>query len=124
MAGFSNRRRVDRMMKALPAKVRKAVDRQLEINANDMVETAKNFVPVEDGALVSSIKQEDASKDGRIARRVSAGNREAFYAGWVEHGHGGAAPRPFFYPAYRLKRRRYRNRMRAAAKKAIKEATK
>ena len=124
MAGFSNRDRLRKRLKAIPERVRKAAERQLEINANEMVETAKDFVPIDDGALVSSIKQRDASDDTKISRRVSAGSNEAFYAPWVEFGHGQAAPRPFFWPAYRLKRRRFKARMNRAAKKAVQEAIK
>lgn len=124
MAGFSNRDRLRKRLKAIPERVRKAAERQLEINANEMVETAKDFVPIDDGALVSSIKQRDASDETKISRRISAGSNEAFYASWVEFGHGRAAPRPFFWSAYRLKRRRFKARMNRAAKKAVQEATK
>jgi len=117
MAGFSNRDRLRKRLKAIPERVRKAAERQLEINANEMVETAKDFVPIDDGALVSS-------DETKISRRISAGSNEAFYASWVEFGHGRAAPRPFFWPAYRLKRRRFKARMNRAAKKAVQEAKK
>lgn len=122
MAGFSNRDRLRRRLKAIPAHVKRAAEAQLEKNAADLVETQKRFAPVDDGKLKASIKQEDVSDDTRISRKVSAGDREAFYAAWVEFGHGQAAPRPFFWPAYRLMKRRFRSRMTRAAKKAVQEA--
>lgn len=121
---FTNRDRLRRKLKSIPGAVRKAARAQLQANADELVETMKGFVPVQEGALVSSIKQQDVSGSTRISRRVSAGNAEAPYASYVEFGHGEAAPHPFFWPAYRLKRRRFRARMTRAAKKAIAEATK
>lgn len=122
--GFSNRDRLRRKMKAIPLAVRKAAREQLKNNANDLVETMKGFAPVQDGALVSSIKQQDVSDSTRISRRVSAGSREALYASWVEFGTSKSAATPFFWPAYRLLRRRMKSRMSRAAKKAVQEAVK
>lgn len=124
MAGFSNRDRLRRKLKAIPVAVRKAAREQLEANAKDLVETQKRFAPVDDGKLQSSIKEQDVSTSTRISRRVSAGGREAPYAQWVEFGHGEADPHPFFWPAYRLKRRRFRARMVRSAKKAAQGAVK
>lgn len=122
--GFSNRDRLRRKLKAIPVAVRKAAREQLKANAKELVETQKSFAPVDDGKLRDSIKEQDVSTSTRISRRVSAGGREAPYAKWVEFGHGQAEPHPFFWPAYRLKRRRFRARMAKAAKKAIQGAAK
>jgi HK97 gp10 family phage protein len=149
--GFSNRDRLRRKMKAIPGAVRKAAREQLKKNAEELVETQKGFAPVDEGALKASIKQRDVSDSTRISRRVSAGGRSAPYAAWVEFGtgssdgvaprqnknyrrtvvmtkgkraHGATDPRPFFWPAYRLKRRLFKGRMTRAARKAIKEAIK
>lgn len=122
--GFSNRDRLRRKMKAIPVAVRKAARAQLKANAEQLVETQQRFAPVEDGKLQASIKQQDVSDSTRISRRVTAGGREAPYASWVEFGHGNAAPRPFFWPAYRVMKRRFKARMTRAAKKAVQEAIK
>lgn len=121
---FSNRDRLRRRLKAIPVAVRKAARAQLKANAAELVDTQKGFAPVEDGNLQASIKEQDTSDSTRISRKVSAGGRSAPYASWVEFGHGQAAPRPFFWPAYRLKKRRFKTRMSKAAKKAIQEAIK
>lgn len=121
---FSNRDRLRRRLRAIPIAVRKAAREQLQKNAEELVQTQKGFAPVDDGALKGTIKQEDVSDSTRISRRISAGGRAAPYASWVEFGHGQAAPRPFFWPAYRLKRRRFKARMSRAAKKAVQEAIK
>lgn len=122
--GFSNRDRLRRKMRAIPVSVRKAAREQLKKNAEELVETQKGFAPVDAGALKDSIKQQDVSDSTRISRRVSAGSPGVPYPAWVEFGHGQADPKPFFWPAYRLKRRLFKSRMSRAARKAIKEAIK
>lgn len=149
--GFSNRDRLRRKMRAIPVNVRKAAREQLKKNAEELVETQKGFVPVDEGALKASIKQRDVSDSTRISRRISAGGLAAPYAAWVEfgtgasegvaprqnknyrrtmvmtkgkRGHGATDPQPFFWPAYRLKRRLFKGRMNRAAKKAVQEAIK
>lgn len=121
---FSNRERLRRKMKSIPVAVRRAAQAQLKVDAEQLVETQKRFAPVEDGKLQASIKEQDVSDSTRISRRVSAGGRDAPYASWVEFGHGNAAPRPFFWPSYRLMKRRLKARMTRAAKKAVQEAIK
>ncbi|MGH7020670.1 MAG: HK97-gp10 family putative phage morphogenesis protein [Brevundimonas sp.] len=122
--GFSNRDRLRKKMKAIPVNVRKAARAQLKKNAEELVETQKGFAPVDAGALKDTIKQQDVSDSTRISRRVSAGGPGVPYPAWVEFGHGQADPKPFFWPAYRLKRRLFKGRMSRAARKAIKEAIK
>lgn len=102
----------------------------------------------ETGALIASIRSRDVSDSTRISARVSAGSKEAYYARFVEFGtaasaasegqlfkrqkgatrgmrrkdkkaHAATPARPFFWPAYRLLRKRLRARMTRAAKKAI-----
>lgn len=86
--------------------------------------------------------------DGAAMRiTIYAGDEKAYYARWVEFGtqahavgkgsdlsvkgkkrrqtggqHPGAAPQPFFFPAYRLGRKRAINRIKRAISKAVKEA--
>jgi HK97 gp10 family phage protein len=58
---------------------------------------------------------------------VSAGAKDAKgrdYAAWVEFGTSKNEAAPFFWPAYRLGRRKYKSRMTRAAKKALQEAVK
>lgn len=121
---FTNRDRLRRRMKSIPVEVRKALKAQSAQNAADLVDTMKGFAPVQDGALVSSIKHQDVSDSTRISQRVSAGARDAPYAAWVEFGTSKNAANPFFWPAYRLMKRRMKSRMSRAAKKAVQEAVK
>lgn len=121
---FTNRDRLRRRLKAIAPEVRKAARAQLKVNAEELVETIKGFAPERDGDLKASIRQQDVSTSGRISRRVSEGGKRAPHAVWVEFGRKDAPPessgaRPHFWPAWRLKRRRFRARMTRAAKRAL-----
>nr|WP_314437611.1 HK97-gp10 family putative phage morphogenesis protein [uncultured Brevundimonas sp.] len=139
MAGFGDgKRRLSKKMAAVPKEVRKALRAQNKANANELVDTMRGFAPVRDGALVTSIKGKDVSNSQRISQRVKAGGQQTTkavrksakgtapdydYALAVEYGTEDMAAQPFFWPAWRLKRRRFKSRMSRAAKKAIKAAT-
>ena len=109
-------------MKAIPEGVKVAARAQLKKNAVEFVETAKGFVRVDDGDLRASIREEDTSDETRISRTVSAGGRAAPHGWWVEVGTSKMSAYPFFFPAWNLKKRRFKSRMTRAAKKAIQEA--
>lgn len=142
---FTNRDRLRRRLKAIPAKVRQAVRAQLKVNALELVETAKSFAPVDTGFLREHIRAQNVSTSTRIAWRVGS---YALHSRWVEFGTAPAAARParqnmnfrrtavmtkayaahhatpaqpFFWPAWRLKRRRFKLRMSRAVRKAIQE---
>lgn len=131
-----------RLLKVVPDSVRVAVRQVLEQSAAEIVATAKELVPVESGALRDSIGWTwgDAPKGsltlgsvrpaaaGTLRITIYAGNETAFYARWVEFGTeahasgGGAAPHPFFFPAYRLNKKKAKARATRAVSKALKEA--
>lgn len=62
----------------------------------------------------------------RVARQneviVTAGNSNVRYAHLVEYGTVKAEAQPFFWPAFRLLKKRLQNRIKRAAKKAVKSA--
>lgn len=134
---FTNRDRLRRRLKAIPAKVRKALREQNATNAAELAETMKGFAPEDQGALIASIKHQDVSTSTRISQEVRAGGAATTrpvrnsekgapdydYALAQEFGTEDMPATPFFWPAYRLKKRRFRQRMNRAAKKAVKEAT-
>lgn len=126
---FTNRDRLRRKMKAIPIEVRKAARAQLEANAEELVETQKRLAAISfddpTGKLQAGIKQQDVSDSTRISRKVSASAKDdkgRDYAAWVEFGTSKNQAAPFFWPAYRLARRKFRSRMTRAAKKAIQES--
>lgn len=109
----------------------------LESGADDIVRTAKILVPVKSGATRASIRKERvAGGDADLTIAVVAGGRTVPQARWIEFGtaphinkgrfagtqNPGMAAQPFFYPAYRLKKRAVKARVTRAMKKAIKES--
>jgi HK97 gp10 family phage protein len=118
--------------------------------ADEMVDLARNFVPVHTGALRDSIvatgpggtppAYSQGGGHGEVPQgsyAVSAGNSKVRYAHMVEYGtkphenagefpgtaNPGAHRQPFFWPAYRVIRKKMRNRARAALRKAVKAVT-
>lgn len=98
---------------------------------DEMVEKAKTLVPFDKGDLKDSIEwnwtkktQEDNARSPAIV--ISAGSQQRndpeFYARWVEFGTVNTPRQPYFFPAYRLLRRKIRGRMTRAMSKAIKKA--
>lgn len=141
MAGFGDgKRRLSKKLSAIPKEVRRALRAQNGANAEELVQTMKGFSPDgETGALASSVKTKDVSNSRQIAERVSAGGQPTTkairdsekgtspdydYALAQEFGTEKAPAHPFFWPAWRLKRRKFKTRMSRAAKKAVQEAVK
>lgn len=91
---------LQRKLSALPKAVKEQISKAMESGAEDIVNTARNLVPVDELTLYESIGWTwgNAPKGsivlGRTARRpgdglritIYAGNNEAFYARWVEFG--------------------------------------
>lgn len=130
---FTNRDRLRRRMRSIPKAVRQALRVQNAKNAAELVETIRGFAPG-DGPLQASVKNHDVTDSTRISQRIEAGGptttkpvREGQsatydYALAQEFGTAKMTANPFFWPAWRLKRRRFKSRMTRAAKKAIAEA--
>lgn len=138
-----------KLTKAIPAAAYRRVKEALEASANEAVATMKRLAPVDDGDLQMSISWTwgDAPK-GALAIATSkgsadgmritiyAGGGNAFYARFVEFGtaphvngglyagskHPGTRAQPFFFPGWRMVRRKVKGRVTRNIKKAIKEA--
>lgn len=113
--------------------MREAVKPAIEKSADEIVALAKSLVPVEEGELRESIGWTwgEAPEGSMVIAQGSgegltitiyAGNDEAFYARWVEFGtQQGAEASPFFFPAYRLGKKRAVNRIKRAVGKAVRD---
>lgn len=121
----------DRVIKA----PREAVLPALKKSGEELAAAQKGLAPVDTGALRDSIEvtlpgqsTPPYSQPGgsRVADEtqvlVTAGNSDVRYAHLVEYGTAEAEAQPFFWPAFRLLRKRLQNRINRAAKKAVKEA--
>jgi HK97 gp10 family phage protein len=126
--------RLARRLNAIPAAVKKAVQPALIKSGKELAATMRALAPEDTGALKKSLAVTPPghatpahSQPGgsRVAREnevlVTAGNSDVRYAHLVEYGTTKADARPFFWPAYRLKKKRILNRTKRAIGKAIKE---
>lgn len=116
MASWVNKGRLLARMAAIPPAVKKAVKAQTKTNAEDMVSQVKRNMQTFEhptGELESSLTIVDSSNQYSIGYTIIEADGEGRY---VEFGHGNAQPKPHFYPAYRVNKRKYRTRTNKAAK--------
>ncbi|WJS83544.1 HK97 gp10 family phage protein [Paracoccus sp. TOH] len=130
-----------RHMRAVPEAARRAVVPALVKSADEVADVMRATVPVDDGDLRDSIKVTGPglstppySQPGgsmvvpELTAAITAGNADVRYAHLVEYGHGNGfggttvPPHPFFWPSFRLTRKRALNRIKRAVGKAIREA--
>jgi HK97 gp10 family phage protein len=132
-------RNKDRFLAGLKASVptlEKEVNAAVEASATEMVASAKSFVPVDEGDLRDSIawtrgvhvpensnvRGVGAGGGGADSVTVHAGNAKAWYAAFVEFGAPDKPKQPYFFPAYRIIRKKMKARISRAMTKAIKRA--
>lgn len=134
--------KLERMPKEVKSEAREA----LADGGEEMVGLAKQFVPTQTGKLRDSIiwrygnEEKTAYSQGlggshELSVVISAGNKGVRYAHLVEFDtaprpnggmfegttHPGTAASPFFYPSFRILRRRMRSRVTRKINKAIKK---
>lgn len=126
-----------KMRVTIPQKVRTNTEEALKRAARSITDTMEGFAPQDTGKLKGSIgwtmgdppggslsSRGNEIDPGSIVATIYAGDREAFYARWVEFGTQKMSPRPFFFPAYRMHKKGVRGRISRAIKKGIKEGAK
>lgn len=109
--------RLTKRLNAIPKAVRDAVQPALDVSADELVARMQHLAPVDEGDLRRSIRKEPG--DHELSRKVMT---DDYKASWVEHGTVKQAANPFFWPAFRLSRKRIANRLKRAIRKAVKEA--
>lgn len=128
--------KLSRRLSAIPKRVKQAVQPALRQSGEELVRTMRQLAPVDTGDLHDSIKYTmpgnstppysqpggsmTASENEVL---VTVGNTDVRYPHLVEYGTANAAAQPFFWPAFRLKRKRVTNRIKRAIRKAVKDAT-
>lgn len=128
--------RLNRRLNAIPVAVRNAVKPALEQSGTELRDAMKALAePSRDtGALIDSIVMTPGGQStppysqpggSRVvpenAVAITAGNSETRYPHLVEYGTSKAHAQPFFWPAYRLLKRRIANRTKRAISKAVRE---
>ena len=133
---ISNKERLFRRLKSTVPGIEKDMQESLEKSGNEWVQKAQAFAPKDDLTLMRSIRWSRRGPRGETTIKVRgsifrlgtpyiwllAGNNEAFYAGYQEHGTQQHARQPYFFPSYRLLRRKIRSRLTRSMTKAIKKA--
>lgn len=127
--------RLKKRLAAIPKKVREAVQPALIKSGDELVDRMRHLVPKDTHALERSITATPPGQatpaysqpgGSRVAAEnqvlVTAGNADVRYPHLVEYGHANAAAQPYFWPAYRLSKKRIANRVKRAMRKAIREA--
>ncbi len=124
-----------RRMRSIPKAARKAVEPALVLGGYEIAEAMEALAPEDTGDLVGSI---EVTLPGRSTPAysmpggshvvpsnqvaVTAGNTDVRYAHLVEYGTAQAPAQPFFWPGFRLARKRAEGRIKRAISKAIREA--
>jgi HK97 gp10 family phage protein len=73
------------------------------------------------GTVALGSVQTGLTKEGTTKLTIYAGNKEAFYARWVEFGTRKWTGNPFFFSTWRNNKRKVRGQITRALRKAIKE---
>ncbi len=128
--------RLSRRLEAIPRNVRAAVAPALIKAGGDLANMQRILAPRDTGALQDSIavtgpgqQTPPYSQPGgsTLAREnqvlVTVGNNDVRYPHLVEYGTADTAAQPYFWPAYRLMKKKLANRIKSAIRKAVKEAT-
>lgn len=124
----------------MPRAVEVAARKSLAKGGEEIAETARQFAPYKSGALHASINWTfgdvnfsgketakirsspgGATETGNIRVTVFVGE---FYGRFVEFGTVNMDARPFFFPAYRVNKKRVKNRIVRNNRNALKEAVK
>lgn len=126
--------RLQRRMNAIPQAVRDAVTPALIKSGDELVSRMQALAPVDTGALRDSItatppggttppysQPGGSTVAGPNQVLVTAGNRDVRYAHLVEYGTSHSKAEPFFWPAYRLSKKRITNRIKRSIGRAVRE---
>ncbi|WP_313193699.1 HK97-gp10 family putative phage morphogenesis protein [Shinella zoogloeoides] len=126
--------RLKKRLAAIPRAVKEAVVPALMKSGEELADRMKALAPEDTGALKDSIAVtppggttppystpggSTVAAENQVL--VTAGNTDVRYAHLQEYGSVEAPASPFFWPAYRLTKKRAANRIKRAMRKAIRE---
>lgn len=123
---------LERRIKAMPLAARDEIGKALDASATEIAGAAQLLAPAEDGDLRASIRTGQGEHD--LSRTIEAGGptttrpvREGVsatydYALGTEWGTADTRAQPYFFPAWRLGRKRAKGRIARAVRKAAKAA--
>lgn len=122
--------------KAIPKAARINVRAAMEEAANDIVEEMWTLAPFKEGDLADSIgwtwgdAPEGALIIGTVGRTeyatmritIYAGGDDAFHARFQEFGTSKMPANPFFFPVWRVRKKRFKNRVSRALRTSIRRS--
>lgn len=127
-------RRLEKRLAAVPRSVKEAVQPVLDQSGEELASTMRQLAPEDTGALKDSIAVTPAGQSTPAysqpggstlvpenAVLVTVGNVDTRYPHLVEYGTTSADAQPFFWPAFRLLKKRLEGRIKRAIRKAVKE---
>lgn len=126
--------RLQRRLEAIPQEVRKAVQPSLVKSGEELAGLMRQLAPEDEGDLKESIavtapgeqtpaySQPGGSRvAGELEVLVTVGNTDVRYPHLQEYGTAHHEAQPFFWPSFRLLRKRLSNRTKRAVAKAVRE---
>lgn len=137
---FDRKKQLLARLKAVPVLARAEIRKALEKSAGEMVSAAHSFAPIDSGDLRRSIGYTFGQytpananvrgvgsgggglQDPDLSVTIHAGDAKAYYAAFVEFGVVDSPAKPYFYPAYRLTKKRAKGRVSRAVKAAAQKA--
>lgn len=135
MADDGGLSKFQKRMAAIPLAARKAVQPALAQGAYEIADIIEGLAPEDEGDLKNSVAVTLAGQNTPAysqpggsqvvpenAAVITVGNTDVRYPHLVEYGTIKAAAQPFFWPGFRLGRKRAVNRIKKAVGKAIREA--
>lgn len=130
---FSHRQRWQRRLKALPEQTRKEMTVAVQKGADEINDLQRRFVPQDDGDLLRSISNKMVkNSSGLIVVEITAGgdattrpvrkgaDADYDYALGQEFGNTQNSAQPFFFPGFRIGKRRAKSRITRSINKAAK----
>lgn len=132
------RRKLERRLAAMPEAVRVEIRAAMEQSANEIVELMRRMVPIGEtrqlhdsigwtwgeapkGALVIARTRKSMAAKAGLSLTIYAGGGAAYYARFVEFGTLRMMAQPFFFPSWRLGRKRVRSRVTRATNRAARK---
>lgn len=127
--------RLKRKLARIPEAVKVRAQADLLQAGREINMQQRRFVPVDDGTLRSSIRTEKLT-DGTVGvaivaggeattksvRKSEKGNAPAYdYALAVEYGTQDMAPEPFFWPGYKIGKKKAKRTVRTGMRRALKQ---
>lgn len=123
--------RLRQRLNAIPQAVKEAIQPALQKSADEIVAAMQHLAPEDEGDLKGSIRHEPGEHELQLkikaggeatTKPVRQGSTATYdYAMAAEFGTTKAAAQPFFFPAYRLNKKKAQRRIKRAISSAVKK---